>query len=78
MWTILKFFIGFVTMLPLFYVFIFWWGCEACGILAPQWGIEPTPAVLEGEVLTTGLRGKALLSVIKPSPFWTHRYESHI
>ena len=26
--------------------------CEACGILAPQTGIEPTPPALTGEVLT--------------------------
>ena len=29
-------------------------GHEACGILAPQPGIEPAPLALEGEVLTTG------------------------
>ena len=33
-------------------------GHEACGILAPQPGIELTPPALEGEVLTTGLPGK--------------------
>ena len=33
-------------------------GHEACEILAPQPGIKPTPPALEGEVLTTGLRGK--------------------
>ena len=30
------------------------------GILAPQPGIEPAPAALEGEVLTTGPPGKSL------------------
>ena len=30
------------------------------GILAPQQGIEPTPAALEGEVLTTRPPGKSL------------------
>ena len=43
---------------------------EACGILAPLPGIEPTPPALEGEVLTTGLLGKspkALLDVILSS-----------
>ena len=40
MWTILKVFIEFVTVLFLFYGLLF---CqEACGILAPQSGIEPT------------------------------------
>ena len=34
---------------------MFWFfGPEACGILAPQPGIEPAPPALEGEVLTTG------------------------
>ena len=40
---------------------MFWiFGHEACGILAPRPGIEPTPPVLEGKVLTTGPPGKAL------------------
>ena len=40
---------------------MFWFfGCEACGILAPWPGIEPAPPTLEGEVLTTGLPGKSL------------------
>ena len=56
MWTIFKVFIEFVTILLLFYVLVF--GCEACGILAPQPGIKPAPRALEGEVLTTGLPGK--------------------
>ena len=39
---------------------MFWFsGCEACGILVPQSGIEPTPPALEGEVLTTGPPGKS-------------------
>ena len=33
---------------------------EACGILVPQPGIEPTTPALAGEVLTTGLPGKSL------------------
>ena len=34
---------------------MFWcFGHKACGILAPQPGIEPTPPALEGEVPTTG------------------------
>ena len=40
---------------------MFWFfGHEACGILAPGPGIEPTPPALEGKVLTTGLPGKSL------------------
>ena len=57
MWTIFKVFIEFVTILLLFYV-LFFWVCEACGILTPRPGIEPAPPALEGEVLTTGLPGK--------------------
>ena len=39
---------------------MFWFfGRKACGILAPQPGIEPTPPALEGEVLTTGPPGKS-------------------
>ena len=48
---------------------MFWFfGREACGILAPQPGVEPTPPALEGEVLTTGPPGKSphwLLTKIK-------------
>ena len=34
---------------------MFWFfGPGACGILAPQPGIEPAPPALEGKVLTTG------------------------
>ena len=38
------------------FCFLMFFGHEACGILAPQPGIEPTPLALEGEVLTTGSR----------------------
>ena len=58
MCTILKVFIEFVTILLLFYVFWFF-GPEACGILAPRPGIEPAPPALEGRVLTTGPPGKS-------------------
>ena len=38
---------------------MFWFfGCEACGIFAPQTGTEPTPSGLKGEGLTTGPLGK--------------------
>ena len=40
---------------------MFWFfGLEACGILAPRPGIEPAPPALEDEVLTTGPPGKSL------------------
>ena len=32
---------------------------EACGVLVPLPGIQPTPSALKGEVLTTGLPGKS-------------------
>ena len=38
MWTIFKVFIEFVTILFLFYVFVFWPG--ECEILAPQPGVH--------------------------------------
>ena len=39
---------------------MFWiFGREACGILAPEPGMEPTPSALEGEVLTSGPPGKS-------------------
>ena len=41
-------------------------GCEACGILVPQQGIEPAHPALEGKSLTTRLLGKSphALSII--------------
>ena len=57
MWTILKVFIEFVMILFLFWFF----GCKACGILAPWPGVEPTHPTLEGEVLTIGPPGKPLM-----------------
>ena len=38
-------------------------GHEACGVLAPQPGIEPAPPALEGEVLTTGLPGMSPVAI---------------
>ena len=59
MWTIFKVFIEFVTIC---FCFMFWYfGQEACEILAPWPGIEPTPPALENEVLGTGLQGKSRL-----------------
>ena len=43
-------------MLQYYFCFMFWSsGQEACRILAPLPGTEPTPSALEGEVLTTRL-----------------------
>ena len=37
---------------------MFWFFiCEVCGTLAPRPRTEPTPPVLEGEILTTGSPG---------------------
>ena len=39
---------------------MFWlFGFQACGILVPQPGVEPTPSALEVEVLTPGPPGKS-------------------
>ena len=39
---------------------MFWfYGCEVCGVLAPQPGIEPASAALEGKTLTTRPPGKS-------------------
>ena len=43
---------------------MFWFfGHEACGILAPWPGMEPTPPALEDEMPTTGLPGTLLLNI---------------
>ena len=46
-----------------FYLKCWFFGCDACGILAPRPGIKPTPPASEGEGLTTGSPGKSLLFV---------------
>ncbi len=53
-----KVLIEFVTLWLLFYV-LFFFAHEACGILVPRPGIEPTSPALEGEVLTTGPPAKS-------------------
>ena len=60
MWTIFKVFIEFFTTSAL--AFFFFFGCEICGVLAPQPGIKPVPPALQGEVLTTGPSGKSQAS----------------
>ena len=43
---------------------MFWFsGHDACGILAPQPGMETAPHALEGEVLTTALPGSPTLCI---------------
>ena len=58
MWTIFKVIIELVTILFLFF-FVLLFGWEACGVLGPQPGTEPTSLSLEGEVLTPRLPGKS-------------------
>ena len=61
MWTFFfKVFIEFVIILPLFFLMFQIFYLKACGILAPQPGIDPTPPTLESEVLTSGLPWKSL------------------
>ena len=46
------------------FCFMVWFsGHEACGVLAPWLGIEPTSPALEVEILTTGPPGKSLKSM---------------
>ena len=45
-------------------MFFWFFGCEACGILAPWPGIEPAPPALEGEVLTAGPPEKSLFFLV--------------
>ena len=59
MWIILKVFIGFITILLLFYVVVFW--PQSMQLLAPGPEIEPAPPALEGRFLTTGPPGKCLV-----------------
>ena len=49
-------------ILVFFKMFFWFFGHEACGILATRPGIEPTPPALEGKVLTTGLPGKSWIN----------------
>ena len=52
MWTIFKVFIELLQycFCFMFWVFWFFFGCKACGILALPPGIEPTPSALEGSL----------------------------
>lgn len=49
MWTFLKIFTDFVTVLLLLLMFWFF-GHKTCGIIAPYLEIEPPPPALEDEV----------------------------
>ena len=57
-----------LDLLPYPFCFMFWFfDCMACGIIAPQPGIEPSSPALEGKVLTTGPPGKSLNDLFKYS-----------
>ena len=70
------------------FCFLFWFfGCKACGILALQPWLEPTPCALEGEVLTPGLPGKTLILIFKltctsflhePGNFYTRKISKQL
>ena len=49
-------------------VYVLWFGHEACRILAPHPGIEPTPPELEGGILTTELPGKSQDAILSWQP----------
>ena len=60
-WSADFFFKSLSNLLQYCFCFLFQFvGQEACGILVPQSGIEPTHSVLEGKVSTTGPPGKSL------------------
>ena len=51
------------------FCFLFWFfGHQACGILAPQPRIKHVPTALEGGVLTTGPPGEYLFVLYLPIP----------
>ena len=76
MWTIFKVFIEFATILLLLFMFWFF-DLEACGMLAPQLGIEPrTPCT--GRQSPYWTEGEVPMNILTPtgelrdeSPDWT-------
>ena len=71
MWTIFKLFIEFVILLYIYiyiiFIFIYFiFFQEACGILAPELGIQPAHSALGGKVLTTGQLEKSPLPIAFP------------
>ena len=67
MWTIFKVIIEFVKILLVSW---FFFGYEACGILAPQPRTELVPSALESEILITRLPGKSHGSVFIERYVW--------
>ena len=70
------------SLLNLLHCFCFtfcFFSWDACGILGPWPGIEPTPPALEGKVLTTGLPGKSQhFSVILDLIYLLNRYSLNV
>ena len=62
MWTIFKIFIGFVTVLLLFYALVFL-ATRYMGSLAPQPGIKPTPPHWKAQPLTLDHQGSPLIAI---------------
>ena len=56
----------------LFLIDAWFFGQEACGILASRPGIEPGPAAVGGEVLTNRLPGKSLQRILKVIPLFIY------
>ena len=57
-----------LNLLQYFFWFTFWFfGQQACGILAPWPGIKPTLPALKGKVSTTGPPGKSFSDFLKKS-----------
>ena len=69
MWTILK---SLMNLWQYNFCFVFWFlGQEACGVLAPWPGIEPSPLALEEEVLTTGLHERNPSNDFSAHAYWS-------
>ena len=56
----------------LFLIDAWFFGQEACGILASRPGIEPGPAAVGGEVLTNRLPGTSLQRILKVIPLFIY------
>ena len=68
-----------LNLLQYCFWFIFqFFGLEACGVLLPLPGMEPTLPTLEGEVLIAGPPGKSQSTFFKPSWLCCRFLEAHI
>lgn len=69
MWTVFEIFVEFCFHIAS--VSCFWYfGHEACGILAPRPGIEPTLPALKGKISTTEPPGKSLNTIFSTVNFY--------